>query len=237
MADQAPLALVPAAELAARASKPWPNEPPGYRAAREALLAEEIELRRRIARVAAQRRALPPGGLVSDRYLFEDGEGRRVPIAGLFGPHDTLVVYAWMFGPERERPCPMCTNLVGPLAANAADIGQKAALAILGRSPVARQQAFARERGWRNLHFYQPVGDAFARDYRILAPDGSEWAALLVFTRRGEEVRLSWAGEMGLETADPGQDPRGAPDLAPLWNILDLTPAGREADWYPSLDY
>jgi predicted dithiol-disulfide oxidoreductase (DUF899 family) len=42
---------------------------------------------------------------------------------------------------------------------------------------------------------------------------------------------------MGFETADPGQDPRGAPDLAPLWTILDLTPQGRPADWYPSLDY
>ena len=37
--------------------------------------------------------------------------------------------------------------------------------------------------------------------------------------------------------ADPGQDPRGAPDIAALWNILDLTPAGRPADWYPKLSY
>lgn len=38
-------------------------------------------------------------------------------------------------------------------------------------------------------------------------------------------------------TANPGQDPRGAPDPMPLWNILDLTPAGRGTDWYPKLDY
>ena len=37
--------------------------------------------------------------------------------------------------------------------------------------------------------------------------------------------------------ADPGQDPRGAPDLAPLWNILDLTPDGRDPEWYPKLSY
>ena len=49
--------LAPAAELAAKASRPWPNEPAGYREAREALLAEEIELRRHIARVATQRRS------------------------------------------------------------------------------------------------------------------------------------------------------------------------------------
>ena len=38
-------------------------------------------------------------------------------------------------------------------------------------------------------------------------------------------------------TADPGQDPRGAPEIEPLWNILDLTPHGRGEDWYPKLEY
>jgi len=54
----------------------FPNESPEYRAARTALLAEEIELRRHIERVAAQRRALPPGGPVIGDYRFE-GEDRR----------------------------------------------------------------------------------------------------------------------------------------------------------------
>ena len=39
------------------------------------------------------------------------------------------------------------------------------------------------------------------------------------------------------ETADPGQDPRGAPDPASLWMVLDSTPEGRGADWYPKLEY
>jgi predicted dithiol-disulfide oxidoreductase (DUF899 family) len=202
-----------------------------------ALLSEEIELRRHIARVAQQRRALPPGGAVADGYLFEDGDGRRVPLGDLFGARDTLVLYLWMFGPERARPCPMCTNLLGPLAANADDIGQKVALAVVSRSPVARMQAFAAERGWRGLSFYQAMGDEFPRDYRGLGPDGSEWPSLLVFVRREGRVHLSWGAEMGQETADPGQDPRGAPDLAPLWNILDLVPEGRDPDWYPKLEY
>ena len=37
--------------------------------------------------------------------------------------------------------------------------------------------------------------------------------------------------------ADPGQDPRGGPDLDPLWLMLDLTPGGRGTDWYPKLEY
>ncbi len=40
----------------------YPNESPEYRRARTGLLAEEIELRRQIERVAEMRSALPPGG-------------------------------------------------------------------------------------------------------------------------------------------------------------------------------
>jgi predicted dithiol-disulfide oxidoreductase (DUF899 family) len=40
-----------------------------------------------------------------------------------------------------------------------------------------------------------------------------------------------------MSDGDPGQDPRGAPDLAPLWTVLDMTPEGPGADWRPALDY
>ena len=232
-----PQILKPAKAIAAAASLPYPNEPADYRAARELLLAEEIELRRHIARVAEMRRTLPLGGEVPEDYEFEGPDGGRVRLSEMFGRHDTLVTYFWMFGPQQERPCPMCTNLLGPLDANARDIEQNVALAIIGRSPVARQLEFARERGWTSLRFHSTAGNDFARDYRGLAEDGSDNAALNVFVRRDGRIHLFWAGEMSGETADPGQDPRGAPDLAPLWNILDMTPRGRAPDWYPKLEY
>lgn len=228
-------ALKSATELAAAASKPYPNDSAEYRKARTALLAEEVELRRHIERVAALRRALPPGGEARD-YQFHDETGKTVGLADLFGPHDTLVTYFWMYGPDRERPCPMCTSFLGAIDIPSRDISQRVAVAVIGRSPVARQLAFARERGWKNLKFYATVGDDFARDYRGLAPDGSEWPALDVWVRGDGQVRHFWGGELG-GTADPGQDPRGAPDPTPLWNILDLTPEGRGSDWYPQLDY
>lgn len=227
--------LKSATELAAAASKPYPNDSAEYRTARTALLAEEIELRRHIERVAAQRRALPPGGLVAD-HEFRDENGRIVQWADLFGAHDALVTYFWMYGPDRERPCPMCTAFIGSLDVPARDISQRVAMAVIGRSPVERQLAFARERGWKNLKFYATVGDRFARNYRGLAPNGEEWPALDVWVRRDGEVRHFWGSELG-GTEDPGQDPRGAPDPTPLWNILDLTPGGRGTDWYPRLDY
>lgn len=231
--------LKPAQALAAASTTRWAGESADYRQARTALLAEEIALRRQIQRVAEHRRALPPGPVAKD-YRFLDEQGRELGLVDLFGVHDTLFTYFWMFGPEREQPCPMCTSFVGSLDVPAPDIEQRLSLAIVGRSPVARQLAVARERGWSHLKFYQTVGDDFGRDYGALT-DGEngldEGAAVLVWQRDGDKARLFWAAEGGSETADPGFDPHLAPDPTPLWNLLDWTPEGRSAGWYPKLEY
>lgn len=230
------MALVPAAELAARETARWPNESAEYRAARTALLAQEIALRRHIESVAEARRALPPGPEVTGDYGFE-GEHGPAAFAELFGDKDTLVVYTYMFGPQRARPCPMCTSLLSAWDGEVPDIQQRVAFAVTARSPIARLAAFKAERGWRHLPLYSDPSQAFSRDYGAVGDDGGDIPQLLVFTRRDGTVRLFWAGEMGDASADPGQDPRGAPDLMPLWTILDSTPEGRGSDWYPSLDY
>lgn len=232
-----PATLTPARALAALARTPFPGASPEYEAARRELLAEEIEFRRHMTRLVAQRRALPPGPVIAKDYRFKDRQGRALGLADLFGDKSTLVTYFWMYGPERERPCPMCTNWLGAVEGNAADIAQRVSLRILGRSPVERQYAFAEERGWRDLTFVQTVGDDYAADLGLLTPQG-EFPALTVYQRDADgKVRLFWASEMTDKMADPGQDPRDAPDIASLWSILDLTPEGRGTDWYPKLSY
>ena len=228
--------LIAAAALARDNPVRMPHESADYRAARTALLAEEIELRRHIERVAAQRRELPPGGAASGDYRFE-GEDGLVDLAGLFGDKPTLAVYSYMFGPKRERPCPMCTNVLGAWEGNAADLDQRMSLVVVARSPIERLTAWKRERGWKNLRLYTDLNDNYSRDYFGLRPDGSEIPAFNVFTRRDGTIRHFWSGEMTSSTADPGQDARGAPDLGPMWTVLDATPEGRGEDWYPKLDY
>lgn len=234
--------LTAATELAAKRQARFAGESAEYAKARAALLAEEIEVRRHIGRLAVQLRQLPPGPVIDDDFRFIDANGANIGLLEMFGGHDTLVIYHWMFGPNRERPCPMCTNLLGPLEGNAADIEQRVALAVVGRSKVERQIAFAQERGWRHLRFFQARGDDFSLKIGGLdAEKGWEMPALMVLKREdsgGDAViRLHWMGEMTQDMADPGEDPRGAVDLAPLWNVLDLTPAGRGTDWYPKLSY
>jgi predicted dithiol-disulfide oxidoreductase (DUF899 family) len=228
--------LVPATELARNNGVRFPNESDEYRRAREALLAEEIELRRHIERVAEQRRALPPGGAVIKDYRFQ-GENGPARFGDLFGNKQTLAIYSYMFGPQRERPCPMCTSLLTAWDGEARDVAQRIALVVVARSPIERLVAFKNERGWRNLRLYSDVDGDYSRDYHAIAKDGGDDAAFNVFTRRDGTIRHFWSGEMGFATADPGQDPRGAPDLMPIWTILDSTPEGRGTDWYPKLEY
>jgi predicted dithiol-disulfide oxidoreductase (DUF899 family) len=212
----------------------FPNESDAYRRARTALLAEEIELRRHIERVAQQRRALPPGGKVPEGLSF-DGENGTQSFADLFGDKQTLVIYSMMFGPKRERACPVCTSLLAAWDGTAKNVSQRIALAVVARSPIERLIDFKRARGWRYLNTYSdPKGD-YTRAY--VSAEDADAPALNVFTRRDGTIRHFWAGEMGPQTADPGQDPRGAPDIDPLWTILDLIPEGRGTDWYPKLDY
>ena len=229
--------LTPADEMARNNPVRIAGESAEYRAARTALLAEEIELRRHVERVATMRRALPPGAAVARDYNFEGEEG-HVSFADLFAGKDTLIVYSFMFGPERERPCPMCTAGLGPWDANARDFGQKASLVIVARSPIERLVAWKRERGWKHLRLVSDLNDNYSRDYHKVNPDGSDDGGLNVFTRRDGTIRHFWGDEHSEATADPGQDPRGATaTLSPLWTMLDATPAGRPRTWYPSLTY
>ncbi len=224
-----------AAELIAASPIRWPNETAEYRQARNALLVLEIELRRQIEAVAAERRQLPPGPEVTRDYRFRGAEG-ETSLAALFGDKDTLVVYCYMFGAQRERPCPMCTALLAAWEGEVPEILQNAGFAVIAGAPLDRLLAFKAERGWRHLPLYQDADGDFSRDYAAIV-DGEDIPQFLVFTRRDGAIRLFWAGEMGGWTADPGQDPRGAPDLMPIWTILDATPAGRAPDWYPRLSY
>ena len=227
-------ALAPASELARNNGVRFPNESDAYRQARDALLAEEIELRRHIERVAEQRRALPPGGEVTEGYRFE-GEDGPASFADLFGDKETLVAYSYMYGPERDAALPdvhVPPDLVGRRGSR-----HRTARRLRDGGALADRaaDAFKKERGWRHLKLYSDPSGDYTRDY--VSADDADVPAFNVFTRRDGTIRHFWSGEMGFATADPGQDPRGAPDLMPLWTILDATPEGRGTDWYPKLAY
>ena len=226
--------LVPARQLADTNKSHFPNESAAYRTARNALLVEEIELRRHIERVAAQRRLLPTGGTIPRDFevVAEHGPAR---FSSLFGDKDTLMIYSMMYGPQRQEPCPMCTSFLTSWNGTAVNLRERVAIAVTARSPIERLIEYKKQRGFANLPFVADLSGAYTRTY--VSAEDADVPGFSVFSRRDGIVRHFYTGEMSGEMSDPGQDPRGGPDLDPLWLMLDMTPGGRGTDWYPKLNY
>src|SRR5215210_5426087 len=238
----------------------FPGESPEYRAARDRLLEQEIELRRAMEGVAAARRELPPGGAVPEDYVFQgagkDGAPTDVRLSELFAPgKDSLVIYSFMFprdpGDERpgpkggrtaalaleEGPCPSCTALLDQLDGAAEHTRQNINLAVVAKAPLPRILTFAEERGWRRLRLLSSGANTYNRDYLAETPAGDQRPMLNVFHRDGETIRHFWGSELFYAPTDPGQDPRHVGTLEPLWNLFDFTPEGRATDWDEQLSY
>jgi predicted dithiol-disulfide oxidoreductase (DUF899 family) len=226
--------LVPAQDLAATNKAHYPNESADYRAARNELIVEEIELRRHLERVASQRRALPAGGEIPQDFLL-DSETGPLRFSSLFGDKQTLVIYSMMYGPQRKAPCPMCTSFLNAWNGIAVNLRQRVAVAVTARSPIKRLIDYKNQRGFSNLPFISDESGEYTRTY--VNPKDADVPGFSIFSRRDGIIRHFYSGEMSGPMADPGQDPRGAPDLDPLWLMLDLTPEGRGTNWYPTLDY
>lgn len=219
----------------------YPNETQEYREAREDLLEAEDSLRAQVERVADLRRNLPLGGEVKQDYRFEERDSRggthSVGLADLFAPgHKSLLIYGFMFGPEMERACPMCTSFLDSLNGAAPHIGQQLSLAVCARSPIERLVDFASGRGWENLRLISSANNSYQYDYLAEGEDGSQWPMANVFVQRERAIHHFWGSEL-LFRPYPTGNTRHIDPLWPLWNVLDLTPEGRGQDWYPALAY
>jgi predicted dithiol-disulfide oxidoreductase (DUF899 family) len=238
----------------------FPGESTEYRVARDRLLGLEIELRRSMEAVAGARRALPPGGLIPDDYVFQgmgaDGTPAEVRLSELFAPgKDSLVIYNFMFprdpgdtrpGPQAgqtallplaEGPCPSCVALLDQLDGAAEHAAPLVNFAVVAKAPAPRVLAFAEERGWRRLRLLSSANNAYNRDYFGETAEGHQRPMLNVFHRDGETIRHSWGSELLYAPTDPDQDPRHVGTLEPVWNLLDLTPEGRPTVWDEQLRY
>ena len=177
----------------------FPGESAEYRAARDRLLEQEIELRRTMEAVAAARRKLPAGGAVPEDYVFQvagpDGAPADVRLSELFAPgKDSLVVYSFMFPrdpeggqtavlPLAQGPCPSCVALLDQLDGAAEHATQRMNLAVVAKAPPARILAFASERGWTRLRLLSSAANTYNRDYLAETAEGSQRPMLNVFQR------------------------------------------------------
>jgi predicted dithiol-disulfide oxidoreductase (DUF899 family) len=238
----------------------FPEESAEYRAARERLLEQEIELRRAMEAVAVARRALPPGGVVPEDYVFQgagtDGVPTDVRLSELFAAgKDSLAIYSFMFPrdpgdlrpgpgtgrtaelPLAEGPCPSCVALLDQLDGAAEHATQIVNLVVVAKAPLDRVLTFGAERGWHRLRLLSSARNTYNRDYHAETEMGAQRPMLNVFHRDGDVIRHFWGSELFYAPSDPGQDPRHVGTLEPVWNLFDLTREGRPADWDEQLSY
>src|SRR5437660_6883060 len=210
--------------------------------------------------VAEARRSLPPGGVVPEDYVFRgigaDGASIHVRMSELFAPgRDSLAIYSMMFprdpgddrpGPEggqtarlplEEGPCPSCTALLDQLDGAVEHAGQHINFVVVAKTSLQRLLTFGEERGWRRLRLLSSAANRYNRDYHGETAEGFQRPMLNVFHRDQDGVRHFWGSELFYAPTDPGQDPRHVGTLEPVWNLFDLTPEGRGADWDEQLSY
>jgi predicted dithiol-disulfide oxidoreductase (DUF899 family) len=223
----------------------FPGESREYRRARNALLREEIKLRRRIEEVAALRRALPPGGEVTTDYVFDawlpdEDDFRSLRFSELFASgKKSLYIYNFMY-PERVdsmTPCPSCTSIIDGIDGAARHLVQRVNFAVVAKAPIARFREHSRKRGWSHTLLLSSAGNSFNRDYLAEDETGQQWPLAHVFTRRGKKIRHFWSSELWFAEHDRGQGARHVDFMWPLWLMLDRTPEGRGRTWGPRLDY
>jgi predicted dithiol-disulfide oxidoreductase (DUF899 family) len=140
-----------------------------WQRAREELLAKEKELTRRSDELARERRALPwvP---IEKEYRFETDEGTKT-LAELFDGRSQLLMYHFMFGPEYESGCPMCSagadtyNGAVPHL-NARDV----TFLCASRAPLAKLQAYRERMGW-TFPWVSSEGSDFNFDFGVSHTD------------------------------------------------------------------
>jgi predicted dithiol-disulfide oxidoreductase (DUF899 family) len=231
----------------------FPGESTEYRAARDALLQKEIELRRQQEAVVARRRALPPGGPLKEDYVFDimtDGKPAKIKLSELFRPGTkSLITYNFMFprfpGDPRkapkhgemaklkkeDTPCPSCTAVIDSLDGAAQHIE-----AVVANAAIDRLRAFARDRGWKHARLISSAGNTFKLDYNSQKFGGQE-PVTTVFHRNSDGIRHFWTSEMIYEKPEPGQDHRANGTIDDIWNMMDLAPEGRPTNFKIQLQY
>lgn len=210
-------------------------ESESYRAARAALLAEELALRDHRERVAAMRRAMPYDVVAEDYLLHEvvEGQVRPVRLSELFvDPAKPLVLYQYMLGGAQQAPCPSCTMWTDGLDAVAPHVGQRVNFAVVAAAPIEEWQAWGSKRGWRNVRLVSSADSQFKADFNFSDADDDQYPGVSVFTYEQGEVRHVYSASAILAEGEY----RGIDLLTPVWHLFDLTPEGR-GDWYPQLSY
>jgi predicted dithiol-disulfide oxidoreductase (DUF899 family) len=152
-----------------------------YEAAREELLRREKEHTRAGDELARQRRELPWVRIEKD-YSFDTDAGRKT-LAELFDGRSQLLVYHFMFGPQYEAGCPVCSSGADTYDGAVAHLNARdVTFTCISRAPLEKLQAYKTRMGW-SFPWASSEGSDFNFDFGASHTDeevkqfleGGEW--------------------------------------------------------------
>jgi predicted dithiol-disulfide oxidoreductase (DUF899 family) len=214
-----------------------------WTAARNELLVLEKELTRRSDELAQRRQGLP-WARIDKEYTFQTTAGPRT-LAQLFDGRSQLVMYNFMFGPDYEAGCPVCSSIADSFNGVLEHLkARDVTMICVSRASIAKLDAYRQRMGWDfpwassfesdfNFDFQRSVpketvagwfdGDIPDVPARIAADCGTdpisymaERPSLSVFTLSDGDVYMTYS-----TTA------RGLEVVMNYYGILDRTPGGR----------
>ena len=210
--------------------------PAEWLAARKQLLAKEREFTHLRDELSRLRREMP-WEKVEKKYGFEGPKGKQT-LAYLFDGRGQLIIYHFMFGPGWKEGCPSCSYISDSFDGVIPHIRQRdTTLAVVSRATWPEIEAFQKRMGWR-FHWVSSFGTDFNYDYQVTAQKdeqgktyynyertqfpSDELPGLSVFSKRDGEIYHSYSSYA-----------RGLDILLPTYNLLDLTPKGRDEAGLP----
>src|SRR5947209_4681885 len=204
--------------------------------ARKDLLAREKQLNRQRDALNAARRDLPMVK-VGKNYVF-DGPNGQETLPDLFEDRSQLIVYHFMFGPDWEQGCKSCSYLADHFdGANWHLPHRDATFVVISRAPLSKLQAYQKRMGWRFKWLSSEKND-FNFDYHVSFTKEDEknnktyynYATDEFFSDELPGLSVFYKNDAGEVFHTYSTYARGLDMLVGAYNLLDLTPKGRDED-------
>ncbi|HVT11866.1 MAG TPA: thioredoxin family protein [Fimbriimonadaceae bacterium] len=212
-----------------------------WMAASVELLAKEKEFTKLRDQLSAKRRELP-WVQVTQEYEFETPEGKK-SLRDLFGDKSQLIVYHFMFAPGWDEGCPGCSFVSDHF--DGALLHMKAkdvAFVAISRAPLAEFLPFKKRMGW-GFDWISSAGSTFSYDFGASFRREDLDAGPVVYNFKEQSMKSEDQPGLTVFVKDAegrifrtySTYERGLDLLCGAYNLLDLTPKGRDEssamDW------
>jgi len=205
--------------------------------ARLELLAAEKEFTHQRDALARRRMAMP-WERVEKNYVFDTAEGKRA-LAELFEGRRQLMVQHFMLGPGWEEGCKSCSYMADHTDGMTAHLAHRdVTFLAISRAPLAEIERFRRRMGWQ-FKWVSSNGGDFNHDFGVSFKPEEVAKGKITYNYSStwpyphEElpgISVFYQDETGAVFHTYSTYGRGVEVMMGTYNLLDLTPKGRDED-------